>query len=57
MSEYTCNILREEQKKKAGGKLESLLLKGLESGQPTRMTKEYLDEIRQEARARLKTKK
>lgn len=57
VSEYIRAVLREEQKRKAQEKLEVLLLEGLESGQPAEMTKEYLDQIRREARKRLKTKK
>lgn len=56
-SEYIRAVLREEQKRKAQDKLETLLLKGLESGQPAEMTKEYLNEIRREAHTRLKAKK
>ena len=57
VSEYIRAVLREEQKKKAQEKLEALLLKGLESGHPSEVTKEYLNDIRREARARLKVKK
>ncbi len=57
VSEYIRSILREEQKRKAQEKLEAMLLEGLESGHPSKMTKEYLQEIRREARERLKSKK
>lgn len=57
VSEYIRAVLREEQKRKAQEKLEALLLEGLESGQPAEMTKDYLDEIRREARKRLKAER
>lgn len=57
VSEYMRAVLREEQKRKAQEKVEALLVEGLESGHPSELTKEYLNEIRQEARARLKAKK
>ncbi len=56
-SEYIRAVLREEQKRKAQERLESLLLQGLESGQPTEMIKEQWNQLRQKAIARLKAKK
>jgi antitoxin ParD1/3/4 len=54
VSEYIRALVRDDQKRKAQERLETLLLEGLESGEPTEMTKENWDEIRREAAARLK---
>lgn len=56
-SEYIRGLLREEQKRQVKERLESFLLEGLDSGEPSQMTKEYLEELRHEALGRLKAKK
>jgi antitoxin ParD1/3/4 len=56
VSEYIRALVRDDQKRKAQERLEALLLEGLESGEPTEMTKENWDEIRREAAARLKAR-
>lgn len=56
-SEYIRDVLRVEQKRKTQEKLESLLLAGMESGEPVEMTKAEWDKVRQKALARLKSKK
>lgn len=56
-SEYICELVRQDQKREAEAKLESLLLEGLNSGPPTPWTKEDLQAIRLEAAKRLENKK
>ena len=56
VSEYIRALVRDDQKRKAQERLETLLLEGLESGEPTEMTKENWDEIRREVAARLKAR-
>lgn len=56
-SEYIRDVIREEQKRKAQEKLESLLLAGLESGPSSEMTQAKWEQIRKQALAHLKPKK
>lgn len=46
-SEYIRQLIREDQKAMAKEQLEALLLKGLESGEPTEMTPQTWSDIRQ----------
>lgn len=46
-SELFREMVRERQKAKAQERLETLLLEGLESGNPVKVTREYIDEHRQ----------
>ena len=57
VSEYIRELLRAEQKRKAEMRLENLLLEGLNSGEPEAYTREWLDEARQEVRARILARK
>jgi antitoxin ParD1/3/4 len=52
-SELFRELVRERQKRKSQERLESLLLEGLESGQPIEVTQEYLDARRQALREKL----
>ena len=56
-SELFREMVRERQKQKAQARLESLLLVGLESGEPIEITKEYLEQRRQDLRAKLRNGK
>lgn len=56
-SEYIRELVRQDQKRDAEAKLESLLLEGLNSGPATPWTKEDWQAIRLEARKRLEAKK
>lgn len=47
-SELIREMVRERQKQKAQERLETLLLEGLESGEPIRVTDQYLRRRRQE---------
>jgi len=49
VSEYVRNLIRDDEKRKAQGKLEALLVEGIQSGQPTEMTRQDWDDIRREA--------
>lgn len=46
VSEYVRQLIREDQKRAAEAKLEALLLKGLDSGQPIEVTEEYWKNLR-----------
>jgi antitoxin ParD1/3/4 len=55
-SEYVRALVRDEQQRQAKTRLETLLLEALDSGDPTAMTKEDWDAIRQEGLARLRAR-
>jgi antitoxin ParD1/3/4 len=52
-SELIRELVRERQKRKAQERLETLLLEGLESGQPIEITQDYLTERRRLLRKKL----
>jgi antitoxin ParD1/3/4 len=52
-SELIRELVRERQKRKAQERLETLLLEGLESGQPIEITQDYLIERRRLLRKKL----
>ncbi len=52
-SELFREMVRERQKRRTQERLEMLLLEGLESGEPIRVTDEYLNRRRRELRATL----
>jgi len=45
-SEYIRNLVRDDQRRRAEEKLESLLLEGLNSGEPIEITPEYWEKKR-----------
>jgi len=53
VSEYFRELIRQDQKRKATERLETMLLEGLDSGSSTPMTQQDWEEIRQSVRARL----
>ena len=55
-SEYVRELIREDEKRKAEERLESLLLEGL-SGEESKLTRKDFAEIRAEALALVKKKK
>jgi antitoxin ParD1/3/4 len=55
-SEYVRALVREDQKSKAEEKLETLLLEGLNSGEPIEVTPEFWRERRRELLKRLQKK-
>ena len=56
-SEYMRELIREDQKRKAGERLEALLLEGVKSGEPLQMTNNDWQEIRGEVRRRVAARK
>jgi antitoxin ParD1/3/4 len=55
-SEYVRALVRDDQKRQARVRLETLLLEALDSGDPTVMTKADWDAIRREGLARLRAR-
>ena len=49
VSEYVRDLIRDDEKRKAQDKLEALLMEGIQSSGPTRMTRQDWDDIRREA--------
>jgi len=49
VSEYVRDLIRGDERKRAQEKLEALLAEGLQSGEPTGMTKQDWVDIRREA--------
>lgn len=49
VSEYVRGLIREDERRKAQERLESLLMEGIRSGEPTEFTREDWGEIRREA--------
>ena len=57
VSEYVRELVRRDQKERAQTKLETLLLEGLESGEPIPVTPEYWQKLRRDITARRAKKK
>jgi antitoxin ParD1/3/4 len=57
VSEYVRELIRDDEKRKAQEKLEALLLEGIQSGEPTEMTREDWSDIRREALKQLEARK
>lgn len=55
-SEFVRELIREAQKRKAGERLEALLLEGLASGESIEVTPQFWDDLRGELRKRLAAK-
>ncbi len=53
VSEYVRDLIRADQKRKIEERMDSLLLEGLESGQPLAVTQEYWDEKKRKLTERL----
>jgi len=53
VSEYFRELIRQDQKRKAAERLETMLLEGLDSGSSTPITQKDWEEIRQSVRDRL----
>jgi antitoxin ParD1/3/4 len=53
VSEYVRDLIRADQKRKVEERMDSLLLEGLESGQPLAVTQEYWDEKKRKLTERL----
>jgi antitoxin ParD1/3/4 len=57
VSEYVRDLVRRDQKERAQAKLETLLLEGLESGEPIPLNAEYRENLLRDLEARRKKKK
>jgi antitoxin ParD1/3/4 len=57
VSEYVRDLIRNDEKRKAQEKLEALLLEGLQSSQPTGMTRRDWEDIRREALKQFEARK
>ena len=56
-SEYIRELVRRDQKERAEARLETLLLEGLESGEPIPLNEEYRKNLLRDLEARRKKKK
>lgn len=56
-SEYVRELIREDRKRRAKQRLDSLLLEGLDSGHPLPASPAFWDELKRDALARLTKKK
>jgi len=57
VSEYVRDLIRGDEKRKAQEKLEALLMEGIQSGPPTKMTRQDWDDIRREALKQFEVRK
>jgi antitoxin ParD1/3/4 len=53
VSEYVRELIRADQKRKVEERIDTLLLEGVESGQPIPVTEEYWDEKKRKLTERL----
>ncbi|MEH2246669.1 type II toxin-antitoxin system ParD family antitoxin [Nostoc sp.] len=53
VSEYFCELVRQDQKRQAAERLETMLIEGLNSGNGTEMTPDDWEDIRQAVRERI----
>jgi antitoxin ParD1/3/4 len=57
VSEYVRELIRDDEKRKAQDKLETMLMEGIQSGKPTKMTRQDWSGIRQEALRQFKARR
>jgi antitoxin ParD1/3/4 len=57
VSEYIRELIREDEKRKAQQRLEALLTEGIQSGEPTEMTREDWEAVRREALKQFEARK
>jgi antitoxin ParD1/3/4 len=57
VSEYVRDLIRDDERHKAQTKLEALLMEGLQSGEPTEMTRQDWDAIRREGAKKFAARK
>ena len=57
VSEYVRDLIRTDEKRKAQEKLEALLMEGIQSGEPTEMTRQGWSDIRAEALKQFEARK
>jgi antitoxin ParD1/3/4 len=56
-SEYVRELIRDDQKRRAKEKLDSLLMEGLNSGDPIPVDAAFWSDLKQEALARLESRR
>lgn len=56
-SEYVRELIREDQKRRAKGRLNALLLEGLDSGDPLPVDDRFWSDLKREALAKLSARK
>ena len=49
VSEYVRELVRNDERRKAQERLEEMLMQGIQSGEPTEMTRQDWDDVRREA--------
>ena len=57
VSEYVRDLIRDDERRKAQERLESMLMEGIQSGERTEMTREEWSDIRREAVKQLEARK
>ena len=57
VSEYVRDLIRDDEKRKAKEKLEAMLMEGIQSGEPTKMSRQDWADIRQMARRQFEARK
>jgi antitoxin ParD1/3/4 len=57
VSEYVRDLIRDDEKRKVQERLETLLLEGIQSGEPTDMTRQDWNDIRAEALKQFEARK
>jgi antitoxin ParD1/3/4 len=57
VSEYVRELIRDDEKRKAQEKLEAMLMEGIQSGEPTELTRKDWAEIRKEALKQFEARK
>ena len=57
VSEYVRDLVRDDEKRKTQERLEALLMEGIQSGEPSEMTRQDWDDIRREALKRFEARK
>jgi antitoxin ParD1/3/4 len=57
ISEYVKDLIPDDEKRKAQEKLEAMLMEGLQSGEPTELTREDRAHIRRETAKQLEARK
>ena len=56
-SEYVRDLIRADEKRKAQENLEALLVDGVQSGQPTELTRQDWEDIRREGYTQFEARK
>jgi len=57
VSDYVRDLIRIDEKRKTQEKLEALLMEGIQSSEPTEMTRQDWDDIRREALKQFEARK